>query len=72
MSWALICRTWVGSMPVTGMWPAAIGASRLHRLAPWMPLWTGSIPASAPCAWTRSVIRARAGMSSSFHSLPSA
>ena len=37
-----------------------------------MPLWTGSIPASAPCAWTRSVIRASAGMSSSFHSLPSA
>ena len=72
MSSRLMRRTCTGSMPVTGLWPAAIGASRLHRLAPWMPLCTGSKPASAPWACTRSVIRRSAGMSESSHSRPSA
>ena len=50
---------------------SAIGASRLHRLAPWMPLWQGSIPASDPCSWILSVIRASAGMSASSQRRPS-
>src|SRR3954449_7665991 len=62
----------VGRVPPPPRAPRGGPPPRPRRLAPWIPLWTGSIPASAPWACTRSVILARAGMSSSFHSLPSA
>ena len=71
MSSSSIRRTCTGSCVDTGRWPTAIPVSRVYRLAPWMPLWHGSIPASDPCSWTFSAIRARAGMSASSQRRPS-
>ncbi len=71
MSSAPIRRTCTGSYVPTGRWPTAIPVSRVYMFAPWMPLWQGSIPASDPCSWIFSVIRARAGMSASSQRRPS-
>ncbi len=62
---ARACTGWYE--PLIGIAVGPSGTSREVRLALCMPPWVSSMPASAPCSWIFSAIRATAGMSRSSH-----